>query len=249
VNDDRGRDQVQPSVYAPLLEAVKQEIASSRVRAARVVNTELIGMHWRIGRLILDRQTEQGWGSRTIDRLATDLRAEFPGSRGFSRRNLHYMRARVDLLSARPVDRAWPIAHELSHVLRCQEGARPAGASTFLALAAILVWGALGAVAGAGWAMLHGVGPWTVGLAIAAVGQVGGLWLVLLALLRREESATDAMAAAVFGEVLTAAGVARLRRREGALSPYVPTVLRSHPHPRDRRTAGRAARDQLAATN
>jgi len=45
VNDDRGRDQVQRSVYAPLLEAVKQEIASSRVRAARVVNTELIGMH------------------------------------------------------------------------------------------------------------------------------------------------------------------------------------------------------------
>lgn len=84
---------VEPGDYGVLLESIKREIAGSRVRAARAVNTELIGMYWRIGGLILDRQADQGWGTRVIDRLAADLRTSFPDARGFSRRNLHYMRA------------------------------------------------------------------------------------------------------------------------------------------------------------
>ncbi len=86
-------DDVEPVGYEPLLEAVKAEIASARLRAARTVNNELIGMYWRIGRLVLDRQADEGWGTRVIDRLATDLRTTFPGARGLSRRNLQYMRA------------------------------------------------------------------------------------------------------------------------------------------------------------
>ncbi len=151
------------------------------------------------------------------------------------------VRLSADLLGVPPVDRAWSIAHELGHVLRRQEGARPAGAAVFLVIAAVLAFGAVVCVFGAGWAMLHSPGSLAGGLAAAALLQVGGLWLVLLALLRREESATDAVAAVVFGEVLTLAGVERLRRREGALSRYVPTVLRSHPHPSARRCAGLAA--------
>jgi hypothetical protein len=42
---------VEPGDYGVLLESVKREIAGSRVRAARAVNTELIGMYWRIGGL------------------------------------------------------------------------------------------------------------------------------------------------------------------------------------------------------
>lgn len=49
-------------------------------------------MYWRIGKLILSRQEDQGWGSRVIDRLSADLRAEFPGMKGFARRTLVYMR-------------------------------------------------------------------------------------------------------------------------------------------------------------
>jgi len=85
--------EVQPAGYVELLDAVKREVSAARARAARVVNTELVGMYWRIGRLILDRQADEGWGARVIDRLATDLRIAFTGARGFSRRNLHYMRA------------------------------------------------------------------------------------------------------------------------------------------------------------
>ncbi len=78
--------QIEPAGYRPLLESVKQEIAGARLRAARAVNTELIEMYWRIGRIVLDRQADEGWGTRVIDRLATDLRTSLPGAKGLSRR-------------------------------------------------------------------------------------------------------------------------------------------------------------------
>ncbi len=89
-------DDVQPVDvnYPELLEkAVKAEIGVARVRAARAVSVELIGMYWRIGRLILDRQADQRWGTRVSDRLAVDLRTSFPSALGLGRRNLHYMPA------------------------------------------------------------------------------------------------------------------------------------------------------------
>ncbi len=57
-----------------------------------MVNTELLLLYWRLGNAVLERQREEGWGTRVIDRLATDLRAAFPDMRGLSRSNLKYMR-------------------------------------------------------------------------------------------------------------------------------------------------------------
>ena len=56
-------------------------------------NRELLALYWDIGRLILDRQKAEGWGTKVIDRLSRDLQNEFPGQQGFSPRNLKYMRA------------------------------------------------------------------------------------------------------------------------------------------------------------
>lgn len=81
-----------PVGYPALLRQIKAQVRTARVDAARAVNVELIALYWRIGRLILDRQADQGWGAKVIDRLATDLLAEFPGMRGFSPRSLRYMR-------------------------------------------------------------------------------------------------------------------------------------------------------------
>jgi len=83
---------VAPVGYAELLEQVKVRVRTSRVQAARAVNTELVGLYWQIGHLILNRQESEGWGSKVIGRLAADLRAEFPGMRGLSQRSLVYMR-------------------------------------------------------------------------------------------------------------------------------------------------------------
>lgn len=87
-----GSGVVEPAGYEELLEQVKVQVRTSRVQAARVVNTELVGLYWQIGRLILDRQESEGWGTKVIGRLAADLRAEFPGMRGLSQRSLVYMR-------------------------------------------------------------------------------------------------------------------------------------------------------------
>jgi len=83
----------EPAGYAELLEQLKARVRTSQVRAARAANSELLQLYWSVGRDILDRQVQAGWGGRVIDRLATDLRAEFPDQRGWSRSNLHYMRS------------------------------------------------------------------------------------------------------------------------------------------------------------
>jgi predicted nuclease of restriction endonuclease-like (RecB) superfamily len=77
-----------PDDYSQLLAQLKREIGAARTRAALAVNEELIGLYWRIGSEILERQEREGWGGKVIDRLASDLRAEFPEMRGLSVRNL-----------------------------------------------------------------------------------------------------------------------------------------------------------------
>ena len=62
-------------------------------RATLAVNSELILLYWQIGNAILARQAEQGWGAKVIERLAHDLRSAFPDMKGFSSRNLKYMRS------------------------------------------------------------------------------------------------------------------------------------------------------------
>ncbi|NER80063.1 MAG: DUF1016 domain-containing protein [Leptolyngbya sp. SIO1D8] len=79
--------------YDQLLGDLKDRIRQARVRSVLAVNRELVCLYWQIGREILQRQAQQGWGSKVIERLATDLRSEFPDIKGFSSRNLHYMRA------------------------------------------------------------------------------------------------------------------------------------------------------------
>ncbi len=69
---------------------------TSQVRAAVAVNRELILLYWQIGRDILRRQREEGWGTKVIDRLGADLHSAFPDMRGFSSRNLKYMRSLAD---------------------------------------------------------------------------------------------------------------------------------------------------------
>ncbi|MFB8189173.1 YhcG family protein [Microbacterium sp. NPDC055988] len=82
-----------PDDYAATLEDVKRHVHAARLRVQRQANNALLQLWWQIGHTILDRQAAQGWGTKVLDRLAADLRAEFPSMKGFSRRNLLYMRA------------------------------------------------------------------------------------------------------------------------------------------------------------
>lgn len=82
-----------PDGYADWLAELKGRIHTAQQRATLAVNRELVLLYWQIGRDILARQAQQGWGAKVIERLAQDLRMAFPNMKGFSTRNLKYMRA------------------------------------------------------------------------------------------------------------------------------------------------------------
>jgi predicted nuclease of restriction endonuclease-like (RecB) superfamily len=79
-------------VYVELLNELKQRVATSRYKAALSVNKELILLYHHIGCQILVSQASKGWGSKIIDQLSKDLKSAFPEMKGFSTRNLKYMR-------------------------------------------------------------------------------------------------------------------------------------------------------------
>ncbi|GAA3325877.1 DUF1016 N-terminal domain-containing protein [Paeniglutamicibacter sulfureus] len=82
-----------PSDYAATLTTLKGLVREAQHRAQRVVNTAMIELYWNIGHTILQRQRHQPWGSNVLERIARDLRAEFPHMKGFSRTNMYNMRA------------------------------------------------------------------------------------------------------------------------------------------------------------
>jgi len=81
-------NQIVPTGYEQLLRDLKSRIRSAQLKAALAVNQELVLLYWQIGREILQRQGQEGWGTKVIDRLAKDLKQEFPEMKGFSPRNL-----------------------------------------------------------------------------------------------------------------------------------------------------------------
>ena len=82
-----------PENYGQWLSELKTRIHQAQQRASLSVNRELVLLYWKIGRDICERQEEQGWGAKVIERLSRDLRVAFPEMKGFSSRNLKYMRA------------------------------------------------------------------------------------------------------------------------------------------------------------
>jgi len=88
-----------PDGYERFLRDLKRRIQQAQVKAVLAVNRELTVLYWQIGRDIVERQEQQGWGAKIIEKLSADLRAAFPDMHGFSTRNLKYMRAFAE---------AWP---------------------------------------------------------------------------------------------------------------------------------------------
>jgi predicted nuclease of restriction endonuclease-like (RecB) superfamily len=88
-----------PANYALLLDSLREHIRRAQIRAALSVNREMVLLYWQIGREILAQQAQHGWGAKVIDHLSQDLRQAFPEMKGFSPRNLKYMRAFAE---------AWP---------------------------------------------------------------------------------------------------------------------------------------------
>jgi predicted nuclease of restriction endonuclease-like (RecB) superfamily len=104
--------------YGHFLADLKMRIRAAQLRASLAVNRELVLLYWQIGRDILDRQQRENWGAKVIDRLAADLKRDFPDMKGFTPRNLKYMRA---------FGEAWPdeaIVQQLVAQIRCGHNVR-----------------------------------------------------------------------------------------------------------------------------
>ena len=82
-----------PDNYIPILNLLKEKIRTAKMRAVLSANAHMLMTYWEIGHAILQQQDLEGWGTKVIDRLGADLRAEFPDIKGLSERNLKYMRA------------------------------------------------------------------------------------------------------------------------------------------------------------
>ena len=80
------------SEYRGLIDRLQRRVRESQSQAARALNTELVMLYWSIGHDILEQQLAAGWGDDVVGRIAVDLRATMGGARGFSRRNVFYMR-------------------------------------------------------------------------------------------------------------------------------------------------------------
>ena len=80
------------SSYLEFIEEIKEEIRSQRISIVLNANSSMICLYWNIGRAILKKQKEEGWGAKVIDRMAKDLKDAFPDMSGFSPRNIKYMR-------------------------------------------------------------------------------------------------------------------------------------------------------------
>jgi predicted nuclease of restriction endonuclease-like (RecB) superfamily len=85
--------------YYSILDSLKEKIRLARQKATIAVNSQLLSIYWEIGNTITQHQKLEGWGAKVIDRLAADLKTEFPDFKGLSPRNLRYMKSFAE---------AWP---------------------------------------------------------------------------------------------------------------------------------------------
>jgi len=78
--------------YKSWLADIKARVRNAQIKAALSVNTELLKLYWSIGADIVARQKNAKWGDSFLLRLSKDLMSEFPDMKGFSERNLKYIR-------------------------------------------------------------------------------------------------------------------------------------------------------------
>jgi predicted nuclease of restriction endonuclease-like (RecB) superfamily len=85
---------IKPSLrdYRSFIESIKSKIRIAQIKASLSVNAELIRLYWDIGRLVVERQKKDGWGTAVIKRISSDIQKGFPGIEGFSSSNISRMR-------------------------------------------------------------------------------------------------------------------------------------------------------------
>ncbi len=115
------------TTYRQFFVEVKQKIKQAQLRAMVTVNQQMLLLYWDIGNMILQRQEKEGWGAKVAEQLSTDLKKEFPGMKGFSKRNILYMRQFAatypDFEFVQPVVAQISWAHNIILLYKCNDEA------------------------------------------------------------------------------------------------------------------------------
>ena len=85
--------------YINILNQIKQQVKKARHKAILSANTHLLTLYWNIGKTVSEQANKANWGAKIIEKLASDLRSEFPDMKGFSFRNVKYMRQFAEIYS------------------------------------------------------------------------------------------------------------------------------------------------------
>lgn len=86
--------------YSEWLSEVKQRFQKAQIKAAVKVNSEQLLFNWQLGRDLVLRKAEEKWGSGVVEQVSLDLQAAFPEAKGFSARNLWFMKQWYTFYSA-----------------------------------------------------------------------------------------------------------------------------------------------------
>ncbi len=109
--------------YIEWLKEIKSRYQNIRNRVALQANYGALEFNWLLGRDIIQKKAESRWGSGVINRLCLDLRTTYPDVRGFSARNLYYMKEWYEFYMAD--DERKQILHQLGAKLQEAENQNP----------------------------------------------------------------------------------------------------------------------------
>lgn len=82
-----------PTGYAQWRKGIEHLIDTAKLCTALNVNVGTLTLYWNIGKSILQKQEQEGWGKQVIEQLSKDLISRYPDDRGYSKRNLGYMKS------------------------------------------------------------------------------------------------------------------------------------------------------------
>jgi len=78
--------------YTAFLLDIKQRIQSAQIKASVSVNQELLRLYGDMGEQIVEKQKQASWGDGFLAQMSRDLQKAFPDMKGFSYRNLRYIK-------------------------------------------------------------------------------------------------------------------------------------------------------------